>query len=216
MKLLTLTSLLALTTALPLQTAATTRTELESGSSSACPKAIFIFARGSTEPGNMGGGFGVTVADALEAYYGAANVWTQGVGGAYTAGLAENLLPQGTSEAAINEAKRLFVLANTKCPNSAVVSGGYSQGSAVIAGAVPGLTAAQRNQVKGIVFFGYTRNQQNNGGVPSYPTANLRVYCAEGDLVCEGTLVITAAHFSYGDEAGGPAPQFLESKIGPK
>jgi len=31
------------------------RTALETGSSSACPKAILIFARGSTEPGNMVG-----------------------------------------------------------------------------------------------------------------------------------------------------------------
>lgn len=30
-----------------------TRTELETGASSACPKVIFIFARGSTEIGNM-------------------------------------------------------------------------------------------------------------------------------------------------------------------
>lgn len=30
-----------------------TRTELERGSSSNCPKVIYIFARGSTEPGNM-------------------------------------------------------------------------------------------------------------------------------------------------------------------
>ena len=29
------------------------RTELESGSASACPKAILIFARGSTETGNL-------------------------------------------------------------------------------------------------------------------------------------------------------------------
>lgn len=31
----------------------TSRTELESGSSSACPKAILVFARGSTETGNL-------------------------------------------------------------------------------------------------------------------------------------------------------------------
>jgi cutinase len=30
-----------------------TRNELETGSSASCPRAIFIFARGSTEAGNM-------------------------------------------------------------------------------------------------------------------------------------------------------------------
>lgn len=29
------------------------RNDVESGSSSACPKAAYIFARGTTEPGNM-------------------------------------------------------------------------------------------------------------------------------------------------------------------
>ena len=79
----------------------------------------------------------------------------------------------------------------------------------------PDLTAAQRNQVVGTVFFGYTRNKQNNGGIPSYPAGNLQVYCDDGkDLVCQGTLLITEAHFSYDDEAAGVAPQFLISKIG--
>ena len=85
----------------------------------------------------------------------------------------------------------------------------------MIAGAIPDLTAAQRNQVAGIVFFGYTRNQQNNGGIPSYPSSNLQVNCDGGkDLVCAGTLLITESHFSYDDEAAGIAPQFLISKIG--
>jgi cutinase len=35
------------------QSSGGTRTELENGSASACPKAILVFARGSTESGNM-------------------------------------------------------------------------------------------------------------------------------------------------------------------
>jgi hypothetical protein len=49
--------------------------------------------------------------------------------------------------------------------------------------------------------------------LPSYPPGDLEVYCAVGDLVCTGTLIITAAHFSYAVEAAGPAPTFLEGKI---
>ena len=65
------------------------------------------------------------VANALEAEYGAENVWVQGVGGPYSADLASNFLPKGTSQAAIDETKRLLILANTKCPNTPVVTGGY-------------------------------------------------------------------------------------------
>lgn len=64
------------------------------------------------------------------------------------------------------------------------------------------------------MLFGYTQNQQNNGGIPNYPSDRLEVFCAVGDLVCDGTLIITAAHLSYGDEAAGEAPRFLASKIG--
>ena len=68
---------------------------------------------------------GPAVASALEREYRTGGVWVQGVGGPYTAGLAANSLPAGTDRAAIDEAKRLFNLANTKCPNTPVVTGGY-------------------------------------------------------------------------------------------
>ncbi|KAL6703867.1 hypothetical protein ACN47E_009001 [Coniothyrium glycines] len=225
MKFLALSALVAFAAAVPVtieisenelevrQSSSTTRNELDS-STGACPRAILIYARGSTEGGNLGSSTGVPLANALETYYGGANVWVQGVGGPYTADLASNFLTGGSSTAAFNEAARLFRLANTKCPNSIIVAGGYSQGAAVIAGAIPRLTATVRNQIKGVVLFGYTQNRQNNGGIPSFPQANLRVFCATGDEVCNGTLNITPAHLQYGDEAAGPAPQFLRTKIG--
>ncbi|CAN9107359.1 carbohydrate esterase family 5 protein [Alternaria sp. MG1] len=229
MKFFTLSMMTALVAASPMSPAAkfseneiqarqfgfgtTTRNELENGSAEACPKAIFIFARASTETGNMGASTGPAVASALERNYGASGVWVQGVGGPYSADLGSNALPGGTSQAAINEAVGLFQQANQKCPDTPIVAGGYSQGTAVIAGAIPKLSTTIRDQVKGVVLFGYTRNAQNRGGIPSYPSDDLEVYCATGDLVCVGTLTITAAHFSYADEAAGPAPRFLQSKI---
>lgn len=157
---------------------------------------------------------GPIVASALERNYG--KVWVQGVGGPYTARVADNILPRGTSTAAINEAKRLFAMAADKCPQAAVVTGGYSQGTAVIAGALEDLAASPdvQGQVKGAVLFGYTKNFQNRARIPDYPTENTEIYCAAGDLVCTGTLTITPAHFSYSDEARNEAPKFLISRVG--
>ncbi|KAF2030391.1 cutinase-domain-containing protein [Setomelanomma holmii] len=190
-----------------------TSTELEDGSASSCPKAVLIFARGSTEGGNLGT-LGVPLGNALESKYGAANVWVQGVGGPYAATLEGNTAPRGAPETSIAEMVRLFKLANSKCPSSKVVAGGYSQGAALAAAAISDLTATVRNQVVGTVLFGYTKNQQNNGAIPNYPQDRLKVFCAAGDLVCEGTLIVLAPHLSYGPEAANEAPAFLISKIG--
>ena len=110
---------------------------------------------------------------------------------------------------------RLFNEASAKCPNSDIVAGGYSQGAALMAGAMPKLSAAVRAQVKGLVLFGYTQDKQNNGGVPSYPSSEVKIFCAPGDLVCDGTLIITPFHLVYGPYASGPGAQFLEGIIGP-
>jgi len=189
------------------------RTDLEKGSSSNCPKAILIFARASGEPGNMGISAGPNVASVLEASY-PNNIWIQGVGGPYTAGLPENALPAGTTRAAIDEAKRLFNLAQSKCPGAAVVAGGYSQGTAVMSNALSELAgSAAQAQVKGVVLFGYTKNLQNGGRIPDYPADRTKVFCNVGDLVCTGTLIVAPAHFLYTTDSLGPAPQFLKGKI---
>lgn len=180
MKLLALSMLAALATTSPIAIAApepntlearqlrsSTRNDLEQGSNTACPKTIFIFARASTEGGNMvyppppflnphsnsqqGGSTGPAVARALERTYGADQVWVQGVGGPYRADLASNAQPGGTNQAAIGEAVRLFELADQKCPETPIVAGGYSQGTAVIAGAIPKLDAGLQARVVGTV-----------------------------------------------------------------
>ncbi|WYZ43266.1 hypothetical protein EsH8_VI_000965 [Colletotrichum jinshuiense] len=200
---------------LEVRQSSSTRNELESGSSSACPKVIYIFARASTEPGNMGISAGPIVGDALESRYGASQVWVQGVGGPYSADLASNfIVPAGTSRVAINEAKRLFTLANTKCPNSAIVAGGYSQGTAVMASSISELSSTIQNQIKGVVLFGYTKNLQNLGRIPNFSTSKTQIYCDIADAVCYGTLFILPAHFLYQTDAALSAPVWLAARIG--
>ncbi|KAK4147354.1 carbohydrate esterase [Dichotomopilus funicola] len=191
------------------------RTDLEDGAAGSCPEVIFIFARASTEPGNMGISAGPNVSNALTNAY-PNNLWVQGVGEPYSAGLAENFLPAGTSQDAIDEAKRMYTMANTKCPNAKVVTGGYSQGTAVVSNALTQLAGDNKaafDQVVGAVLFGYTKNQQNGGVIPGYPPERTKVFCNENDAVCHGTLFILPDHFLYFDVASNEGPAFLEEQI---
>ncbi|KAF5987503.1 cutinase [Fusarium bulbicola] len=159
------------------------RNDLEDGDSSNCPSAILIYARGSTEPGNLGITVGPILVEAMQLAI--PDIWIQGVGGPYTADLAPNFLPEGTTDASIDEAKRLLQMAYDKCPKTAV------------------------NQVVGAALFGYTKNEQLGGRIPDYPTDRTKIFCLPTDLVCDGTLFILPAHFLYGADAAGPGADFL-------
>ncbi|KAL9564575.1 hypothetical protein ACKAV7_011027 [Fusarium commune] len=141
------------------------------------------------------------------------DIWIQGVGGPYTADLAPNFLPEGTTDASIDEAKRLFQMAYDKCPDTPVVTAGYSQGTVVVGYALSELEGAVQNQVVGAALFGYTKNEQLGGRIPNYPTDRTKIFCLPTDLVCDGTLFILPAHFLYGADAAVPGPEFLVGQI---
>ncbi|KAL7774218.1 hypothetical protein CFE70_005130 [Pyrenophora teres f. teres 0-1] len=68
-----------------------------------------------------------------------------------------------------------------------------------MAGAIPGLSATVQNQIKGVVLFGYTKNKQNGGKIPNFPSSKTAIYCNSGDL--------------YSDTAANAAPTFLKAQL---
>ncbi|KAH8600989.1 cutinase [Bisporella sp. PMI_857] len=169
-----------------------------------------MFARGSTEAGNMGTICGPPTAQGLKDKYGDASVAIEGVD--YAAALNTNFLPGGADPAGIAEMKDLLTTAASQCPDSVLVAGGYSQGAAVTHGAIEDLPENVKSQIAGVVTFGDTQNQQDKGQIPNFPANKTKIICNTGDLVCVGTLNITAAHLDYARRAP-EAISFLTSKI---
>ncbi|VUC31781.1 unnamed protein product [Clonostachys rosea] len=211
MKLSTcLTFLVGLVAAAPSELRATAN-DLVDAQGFYCPEAILIFARGSAEQGNMGTLVGPFLAQGLSTQV--KSLWIQGIGGDYTAALEDNFLPEGTSPEAIVEAYKMFNFAHEKCPGSMVLAGGYSQGAALLAATIPTLVAPARQQIKGAVLFGYTLNKRNDGRIPEYPTDQTKVFCNDGDVVCQGILEIKNPHLMYSAAAQGEGAKFLAKKV---
>ncbi|KAK1528286.1 cutinase [Colletotrichum paranaense] len=176
-----------------------------------CRDVIFIFARGSTEVGNMGSTVGPPTSDGLKKKYGENKVATEGVD--YAAGLTTNFLPGGADPVGVDEMKRLLTDATNKCDKSKVVAGGYSQGAATAHRAIENLPDAVKSKILGVVTYGDTQNQQDKGQIPNFPKDKLKLICNEGDKVCTGTLEITPAHLDY-ERHVPEAVDFLTGKIG--
>ncbi|EPS36977.1 hypothetical protein H072_9426 [Dactylellina haptotyla CBS 200.50] len=160
-----------------------------------CRPVIFFFARGSTEVGNMGSTVGPPTGNGLKSAFGSTRVAVEGID--YGALLSTNFLPGGADYAGIAEMKALFNDAASKCPNSILVGGGYSQGAALTHRAVEDLSTSVKNKIAGIVTFGDTQNLQDGGRIKNFPTEKTLIICNIGDAVCAGTLTILPAHLDY-------------------
>jgi cutinase len=133
----------------------TTATEFTDGG---CRDIIMLFARGSTEVGNMGTICGPPTANGLKEVFGANAVAVEGID--YGALLSTNFIRGGADPAGIREMQRLIGQAVSQCPDSKLVVGGYSQGAALTHRAVEDLPQAQKDAIVAAFTFGDTQNEQ--------------------------------------------------------
>lgn len=126
--------------------------------------------------------------------------------------MAHGTLPEGVDATAANNMATLITSVANTCPDAKILLSGYSQGAAMVHASVKRITAAVAARVNGAVTFGDTRNQQDGGTIPGLSSDKVLIICADGDLVCDGTLEITSAHFSYGPRVP-EAVSFFVSKV---
>jgi cutinase len=161
MKLTFLLSLAGLAAASPIDTrqlgniVGTSSNEFTEGG---CRDIIMIFARGSTEIGNLGTLVGPPTGRGLKSAFGADRVAVEGV--PYAALVSTNILPGGTDARSEGLMKDLIVQAVDQCPDSQIVVGGYSQGAAVTHRAVEDLSPAQMERIAAAFTYGDTQNRQ--------------------------------------------------------
>ncbi|KAH7133817.1 cutinase [Dactylonectria macrodidyma] len=217
MKLATIFALAATSLAIPMngksskrQSTGITANEFKEGG---CNDIIMIWSRGSTEVGNMGTVVGPDLADNLkEAFPG--QVAVQGVD--YAALISTNFVAGGADPKGISEMQSILSDAISQCPNSTIVTGGYSQGAAINHRVIEALPADQMARIAGVIMFGDTQNAADDEQITNFSTDKTKIICAANprDRVCDGVLnaAILPPHLSYGRNAGEGA-DFLVEKI---
>lgn len=148
---------------------------------------------------------------AIKASLGATRVAVQGV--TYTADLLDNLLPGGCNANEAASMTALITQVSTTCPSAKIIVSGYSLGAAMTHASIKGASTAVKARIVAAVTFGDTRNQQDGEAIPGFDAAKTLIICNTGDLVCEGTLIITSAHTDYTSTVP-TAVAFMKSKTG--
>ncbi|KAF4966634.1 hypothetical protein FSARC_5683 [Fusarium sarcochroum] len=178
----------------------------QNGLSGECKDVTIIFARGTSEMGNVGSAAGPPFFQALADQIGNDKLAVQGV--EYSASAAG--IAQMGDKAGSEKMASLVKQAYQKCPKTKVVMSGYSQGAMLVHNAAKSLPAETTKNIAAVVNFGDPFQKQAVQGVP---TDRVKIICHSGDGVCAGTAAITPDHLTYSQDAKAAA-SFVASKVG--
>ncbi|KAH6656629.1 cutinase [Truncatella angustata] len=165
----------------------------QNGLSGSCKGMTVIFARGTTEAGNVGSVAGPPFFQALSSKVGG-DLAVQGV--EYPADIPGFLA--GGDAAGSKKMASLVSQAMTKCPDTKVVMAGYSQGGQLVHNAAKMMSSATASKVAAAVIFG---DPDNGDAVQGVSSANTKVICHTGDNICQGGDLILVPHLTYGQNA---------------
>ncbi|PSN65531.1 cutinase precursor [Corynespora cassiicola Philippines] len=156
----------------------------------ACKPVTILFARGTSEQGNMGSLVGPPFVQAVGQMAGVDNVAVQGIDyPADTAGFFAGGDAGGSTLMA-----QMVGRVMAACPNTNLVMSGYSQGGQIVHNAAEMLSADQSAFVKSAVIFGDPDNGKPVGAIAASRT---KVICHDGDKICDGEALILEPHLTY-------------------
>lgn len=174
-----------------------------------CRAVTLIYARGTTQSGNIGaaGDVGPLMMNNLSSIIGASNLAVQGV--TYAADIFGFLA--GGDAAGSQLMANLTTRASTQCPNTKIVLSGYSQGGQLVHNAANLLASSQAvvNKVAAVLIYGDPNDGDPVGTIPS---SKVKIICHDGDNICEGGILVLPPHTNYQIDANAGA-QFIASKV---
>jgi len=167
----------------------------ESIAADACTPYIMLYARGTTESGDLG----ATVGPALKAGLMTDKNWSvrginsrdgydASLAGIYCIGMDGGMACKGVLEKMV-----------ASCPNSKFVTAGYSQGAMVARICVAYASEAAKSKVVGILTYG---DPFNGATVKGFDQSKIKINCNPTDGVCKGDFSIGVGHLSYSTGAG--------------
>lgn len=184
----------------------TSDTENQLNDGTACRAVTIIYARGTSETGNVGELVGPPFFDAVAADIGTDNLAVQGVDySASIAGFLEGGDPTGSTLMA-----SLVEQALTQCPDTKVVMSGYSQGGQLVHNAAAMLSATVSAEVSAVVIFG---DPDNGEAVGSIASSKVLIICHALDDICLHGDIIDTEHLDYAENVD-QAATFVQTETG--
>ncbi|KAK8042393.1 BccutA, partial [Apiospora phragmitis] len=180
----------------------TSENDVENGR---CGDIVVVFARGTTEPGNVGVLVGPPLFRALRQQMGATGktLAVQGVDH-YDASVTAYL--QGGDATGSQQMANLVSKAFTQCPSSKIVMSGYSQGGQLVHNAAKLLPASTMAAVNSVVIFG---DPYSTFPVQGASPSKVLIVCHPGDDICIDGDLILLPHLTYLTDANAAATYIL-------